>query len=185
MSEDLSGTLLGYAARYYDGTEETEFVSQDYWTGKEIRERIAKGAFKRALAEGQDVKALFDHNTSQLLGRRGAGTLKLKSDKQGLLYEIQLAETTIAQDVRTHVERGDLVGSSFAFTVEAEKWEKKKDGTQIRTIQDVNLFDVGPVVNPAYSGTSVEAASCQNREELSRKAFLARVAERWAEIESR
>lgn len=145
--------ISGYAAVYYDSRNKgTEYTVDGF------RERIAPGAFKRAIQENQDVVALFDHDTSKLLGRSGAGTLELESDGRGLKYTIHTADTTIARDVVENIRAGNLQGSSFAFRVKKESWEEGDDGEHIRTVQDVDLFDVGPVTNPAYPATSTEAA---------------------------
>ena len=42
-------------------------------------ERVARGAFDHALAAGQDILALVDHNPSALLARTASGTLRLRS----------------------------------------------------------------------------------------------------------
>ena len=118
-------------------------------------ETIAPGAFARALRDKQDVRALFNHDSGNLLGRISSGTLRLQEDQTGLRYEIDLPDTTLARDVRTLVERGDLSGSSFAFRVKAETWRKDDNNPNCyrREINDVDLIDVGPVTFPAYAGT--------------------------------
>lgn len=140
--------VIGYAAVYYNGNRNTEY---ELWPG--VFERIAPGAFDRAIGEGQDVAGLFNHDPDNVLGRT-PGSLKLSSDGDGLRYEIDLADTTLAQDVGKLVARGDVRGSSFAFSVRKEEWEETDDGREIRTILDVDLYDVGPVTFPAYEGTS-------------------------------
>jgi len=147
--------LVGYAAVYYDGTPETEYT---LWRG--AVERIIPGAFDRAIAENDDVRALFNHDSALLLGRTPQ-TLALSSDKVGLRYAINLGDTSIAKDVAQHVGRGDVSGSSFAFQVEREEWVIEniddEDSTEIRNILSVRLFDVGPVTYPAYDATTAEA----------------------------
>src|SRR5262245_48363063 len=66
--------ITGHAARYYDGTPGTEFV---LWPG--VVERIAVGAFNRAVREGDNAAALFNHNSDIILGRVSANTLRLFS----------------------------------------------------------------------------------------------------------
>lgn len=140
--------LVGYAAVFYDGTPETEFQLYD-----DMVERIMPGAFDKVLAAKEDVRGLFNHDESQLLGRTAAGTMSLKSDDRGLLYNIRLGKTTVAKDVAAHVKRGDVDGSSFAFRVRGQEF-KTADGVDIREITEVGpLFDVGPVTFPAYTAT--------------------------------
>lgn len=144
--------LQGYAALFYDGTERTEYVVADLF-----RERIMPGAFDKAIKDRDDVRALFNHEPNQLLGRVSAGTLKLETDKTGLRYTIQMnTDTSIGRDIVGHVRRGDLQGSSFAFRVTQQTWIDADDGgLDIRQIESVQLFDVGPVTYPAYEATSV------------------------------
>ncbi len=145
----------GLAAVYYDGTPATEFKLFD-----DLVERIMPGAFDRALTEGQDVVALFNHEADNLLGRRSAGTMRLRSVAAGLHYEIDLADTRIGSDVAKMVQRGDLAGSSFAFIPRKVKYVDATDSElEVRQIEDVDLFDVGPVTYPAYNATSVESKS--------------------------
>lgn len=147
-------TITGYAASFYDGTDATEF---QLWDG--AVERIMPGAFDRALKESDDVRALFNHNPDNLLGRTSADTLSLRADKTGLRYSIEPGDTAIARDVIEHIRRGDLQGSSFAFEVTDEEW-RKEDDVEIREVKGVRLFDVGPVTYPAYESTTTAVRSC-------------------------
>jgi HK97 family phage prohead protease len=52
------------------------------------------------------------------------------------------------------IARGDVYGSSFGFRNAKDRWERK-DGKALRTLVEMDVFDVGPVVNPAYEDTSV------------------------------
>jgi HK97 family phage prohead protease len=153
--DDAKPGLSGYAAVF----------GQDYviYESKSFRmvERIKAGAFTRAVDEEQDVRGLFNHNPDNLLARTTNGTLSLNQDKKGLSFDLDLdARTHIAQDVRCFVDRGDVTGCSFAFLVRKQTWtETEEDGftTYQREIEDVDLFDVGPVTYPAYDATSVGA----------------------------
>lgn len=151
--------ISGYAAVFFrEGNDATEYAPKPAPSGFRTRERIKPGTFARALQENQEVVALFDHETHNLLGRTSAGTLELEEDDAGLRYTITTADTTIARDVVENIRAGNLQGSSFAFVARKETWEENEAGEAIRTLEDVDLYDVGPVVNPAYEGTSAEAA---------------------------
>ena len=148
--------LSGYAAVYFrDGDPKTEF-KVDRFT-----ERMAPGCFDAMIAENQDVRALWNHDPSVVLGRRAAATLRLAADATGLHYECDLPDTQAARDLAVSVERGDVDGSSFAFQVRtdaagglAHTIEKRADGSYVRTIRSVNVLDISPVTFPAYAGTS-------------------------------
>lgn len=146
--EGESQHIVGLGAVTYDGTANTEY---ELWEGGPV-ERIMPGAFKRAIKE-DDVRGLFNHNPDHLLGRTSAGTMKLKTDKAGLNYDITPPESPVGDQVRESIRRGDLSGSSFSFHVTDERW-KKVDDREIREIRGVRLFDVGPVTFPAYEATT-------------------------------
>lgn len=156
IRESASGSrIVGYAAVYYDGTPGTEYRMWD-----DVYERIEPGAFGAESWRGHDVLGLFDHEPRNLLGRLSAGTLRLEADERGLRYEIDLGDTSVARDVREHLRRGDLRGSSFAFEVRegGQRLEEGK-GRRVRTLTALNVYDVGPVVEPAYGGASASLRS--------------------------
>jgi len=162
--------VVGYAARFYNGKPETEF---ELWPG--LVERIMPGAFKRTLKDGPDVVALFNHDPSMILGRRSAETLILKEDGKGLSYDVTPGDTTVGRDVLEHVRRGDVVGSSFGFLVAPAGEKTRKEGhILIRELHDVDLFDVGPVTNPAYEATSAKVRALEGQAKEARKARQAR-----------
>jgi HK97 family phage prohead protease len=143
----------GYAAVYYDGTPRTEF---EMLPG--VRERIARGTFSRALAGEDDVVALFNHDANHVLGRLGSETLVLRDDDVGLKYEIQMPNSEVGRTVLESIRRRDVTGSSFSFRVLDEGVDVNGD-EMVRTVKSVELFDVGPVVFPAYKATTAEANS--------------------------
>lgn len=148
--EGQSPKLVGYAAVWYDGTPGTE-----YELYRDVTERVQMGAFAKHVAENADVVGLFNHAADAVLGRRSAGTLRLNEDSVGLRYEIDLGDTVAGSDVAKMVERGDVTGSSFGFLPRGVKWQRNDDGTEVRILTDVELFDLGPVTFPAYTATSV------------------------------
>ncbi len=122
-----------------------------------FREKISKGAFKKAIKE-DDVRALFNHDPSLLLGRTKAGTLALSEDKEGLYMEIDPPPTQLGRDLMELIERGDVSQQSFSFSVEKEEWKYPKDKPAERTLVEVRLYDVSPVTFPAYEDTDVTVA---------------------------
>lgn len=160
--------IHGYAAVFY--VEDDETTQYQLWPG--VVERIMPRAFNRALKDKDDVRGLFNHNPDQVLGRTSAKTMKLTKDTRGLRYEIDPPNTTIGMDTAESINRGDVSGSSFSFTVDddGQKWVRKMndDGSSvdIREIHSVKmLYDVGPVTFPAYSGTTTGLRS-ENLSEL-------------------
>lgn len=113
-------------------------------------EQVAPGAFTKTLLE-QDIRALFNHDESKVLGRAVAGTLRLEEDKTGLAYEIDLPDTTDGRDLAVLLQRGDVSGSSFGFRTVADEWGETDSGFPLRTLTQASLRDVGPVTFPAYT----------------------------------
>jgi HK97 family phage prohead protease len=119
-------------------------------------EDLAPTAFDRVLGDpSTDVRALFNHDPNLLLGRQGAGTLKVGTDSQGLQFEVQLPNTQLGNDLRELVARQDINGASFAFMPGEDEWTRTADGRSIQTHTSVSrLLDVSPVTYPAYEGAS-------------------------------
>lgn len=145
------GILDGYAAVF--NSDSLEFSGY----GKPWVERIAPGAFKRTLAEQPDVKALWSHRADAILAR-SPDTLKTSEDATGLRVEISLIDTQQNRDILTSIRAKIIDAMSFGFSARSVKWEEGKE-QDVRTLLDVDLFEVSAVVWPAYPGTSVSARS--------------------------
>jgi HK97 family phage prohead protease len=125
-----------------------------------FKETVQRGAFKRSLASSTEVTMLFNHDESLLLGRRSANTLTVEEDEIGLKFSCSLADTSVARDVYQNLKAGNLRECSFGFCVDTpdgERWEKLTDGSMLRTLVSVKLFDCSVVSFPAYPGTSAAA----------------------------
>lgn len=127
-----------------------------------FREEILPGAFDRIVNRQRgkaDVVALFNHDSNIVLGRTSSGTLELSTDDKGLRYVV--TPPVSRQDIVELVQRRDVRGSSFAFTVDknGESFRTAEDGKAIRQIREVSgLYDVGPVLQPAYPSSSAAVA---------------------------
>lgn len=119
-------------------------------------ETLARSAFDEVLSADPDVKALFNHNPSMILGSTRAKTLRLDVDDVGLRFEVDLPNTSYAADLRELVDREDVRGCSFGFLPGADRWSRAPDGGQLRTHTSIKgLVDVSVVTHPAYDGTDV------------------------------
>lgn len=141
---------------------------QKAWIGGDsgFYEVIEPGAFDRVLGEAPDVRLLLEHDPRWLLGRTMSGTLRLATDKKGLAVEADMPDTSYAHDAAELITRGDLGQMSFAFEVpyppqsEFERWERQKDGTDLRRLIDFRgLYDASLVAYAAYEGTDVALRS--------------------------
>jgi HK97 family phage prohead protease len=137
-------TLSGHAAVFH---QETRI--------KDFREVVLPGAFKSSL--GRDVLALVDHDPTKLLARSKSGTLRLEEDERGLRFELDLPDTSLANDVLALVKRGDLGGCSFGFHVApgGERWQGKRRELRSVVLHEISLVSAWP----AYQGTHVSARS--------------------------
>ena len=125
-----------------------------------FREQIAAGAFAEAIQK-DDVRALLNHDPNFVLGRSGAGTLRMTEDAHGLAVEIDPPDTQAARDLLVSMKRGDITQMSFGFSVRpnGQNWAKDDAGQYVRTLTRVRLFDVSPVTYPAYPQTDVAVRS--------------------------
>jgi hypothetical protein len=155
---DGKRTLAGYAAVFNSEAD----------IGGYFREVIAPGAFTNTLKDA-DVRALVDHDSGRLIGRKSNGTLRLSEDKRGLKVEIDLPDTSDGRDVAALVKRGDMDGMSFGFMVTHDEWDETQDPPK-RTIRAVSLREVSAVTFPAYDDTTLALRTLEGAKEEARKA---------------
>lgn len=123
-------------------------------------EMISPTAFEGVI-ERSDVFAVLDHDRNKVLARSkmGKGSLELNIDEKGLQFRFESPNTTLGNDVLSMVKRGDLTDASFCFTVEDESWQKREDGSYLRTINKIgDLFDVAICYDGAYAESYTEVA---------------------------
>lgn len=160
-------TLEGYGAVFGQKTR------IDSWEGT-FDEQIQMGAFKKTLRERSPVMQ-FDHGSHPLIGSIPIGSIKeLREEEAGLWVSGRMTDNWLMEPVRMAIAEGNIKGMSFRFNVVRERWEdvsgkELKDPYEIsellwnsgdrgpltRTITEVKLLEVGPVVWPAYDQTSV------------------------------
>jgi HK97 family phage prohead protease len=138
----------------------------------EFREKIAPGAVTRTLKEKPDVVMLLDHDSGRVLGRTAAGaaagTLSLRENRIGLHFSLDVDPSTPegATALGT-VGRQDIRGCSFGFRVRAEEWEDGGNRLPLRTITDVDLYELTLTAFPAYAETSAAMRSRNTNSEAA------------------
>jgi hypothetical protein len=145
MDEERGPVITGLGVRYNK-------YSADLGGFVEV---VLPGSGNKTIVE-QDIRGLFNHDPNNLLGRKGAGTLRLASEDQGIRYFIDAPDTQVGRDVIELVRRGDIPGSSFGFTLVNERsqsWAKTSRGYPVRQIHEYVMRDIGPVTFPAYGST--------------------------------
>lgn len=124
-------------------------------------EQVAPSAFDETLSRAErNVLGAWNHNLDTLLATTESGSLVLATDERGLSYAMNLDPTDPdAQRVAAKVRSGMVKGSSFSFAVRADDWSTTEQGFPLRTLEDVVLYELGPVASPAYLQTQDDGAS--------------------------
>ncbi len=126
-----------------------------------FRERIMPGAFDGMLNRQrgrQDLVSYYNHNPDILLGRESSGTLKVWTDEKGIGFEV--TPPASRADILELVARRDVKGASFTFSIDkgGEAFTTDENGRAIREVRSATIYELGPVVQPAYPSTSVSVA---------------------------
>lgn len=159
-------TLEGYAAVFNQWTDIRDSMGA-------YKEQIAPGAFKRTLGQRTPVLQ-FDHGSHPLIGSIPLGSIsQLREDKNGLFVRARLSDNWLVEPVRDAIRDGGVNGMSFRFRVVSDDWATV-DGEDTRTISEVELLELGPVVFPAYEQTSVAVRSLVGALDDELRAALAR-----------
>lgn len=122
---------------------------------------------KDALSETdlRDVRFLVNHNTDMIPLARSRNnnensTMRMKVDEEGMEIKVNLdtENNADARSLYSAVERGDITGMSFMFTVDSDTWEELESDHPTRRINTIGkVFEVSAVTFPAYEATSIQA----------------------------
>ncbi len=150
-ASDDGFTLEGYGAVFDSPTR------IDSWEGT-FDEVIAKGAFAKTLKERTPV-VQFDHGHDIATGSVPiAAVQEIREDSKGLFVSARMFDNPRVEPIRQAIAGGAIDGMSFRFRVVREEWDDSAD-IAVRTIKEVELFELGPDVFPAYDATSVGVRS--------------------------
>lgn len=121
------------------------------------------GGFKERMRPGSveldaDLVALFDHDTSMVLGRTSAGTMEVRRDEAGVAFSAYPPDTTWARDLLVSMERGDIKGCSYRMLVDEDTWYVQ-DGEVRRDVLKARISELTITSMPAYPQTTAEARS--------------------------
>jgi hypothetical protein len=140
-------------------------------------EIIERGALEGA--DLKDVRFLINHNTDMIPLARSRNnnensTMQLSVDEEGMTIRVDLdtENNAEAKSLYSAVERGDLDGMSFMFTVDADKWEDIESEHPTRTITGLGkIFEVSAVTFPAYEQTSITARGLSDALESAKESL--------------
>lgn len=122
------------------------------------QETIARGAFGTTLSQKPDVQLLLNHEGLPL-ARTTNGSLDLREDERGLLFEARMdGSDPDVQRIQRKIESGLLDQCSFAFRVTRQTWDEEYENREITEV-DLNRGDVSIVNYGANPNTSVSLRS--------------------------
>ena len=119
-------------------------------------------------ADLTDVRFLVNHDISKIpLARsrrnNGNSTMQFSVDQQGLLLDwvkLDVENNSEARALYSAVQRGDISGMSFMFSIDQERWEDLESDHPTRHIEKIgSVVEVSAVTFPAYDTTSIDARS--------------------------
>lgn len=170
MTENMEIRAFNFEVRAQQDEEHGTFLDgtpivYDSWTDLGwYDEMIDRGAL--AETDLRDVRFLVNHNTDMIPLARSRNnnensTMQLSVDDEvGMKIRVNLdAENNAdARALYSAVERGDITGMSFMFTVDSDRWEDIDSDHPKRHILSIRkVFEVSAVTFPAYEATSIQA----------------------------
>ena len=177
-----SRSFSGYGI-VFDSDSQPLYIYDEQRGVVKVTEQISRDSL--AEADVSDVISAINHNFERVLARTTSGTLELETDEKGVRYRMELPDTSYANDLRVSVLRGDITGSSFVFTMDAEQGyniQERGDGSLLAIPKRITkVYEMGPVTVPAYPETTAENRS--GFLEAQAKEFLQRQDEAQAEAE--
>ena len=130
-----------------------------------IREMIEPGALDDT--DLKDVRFLVGHDTTSIPLARSRNnnansTMQMSVTERGMEIRVDLdtENNPRAKELYSAVQRGDISGMSFMFTVVKDAWDDLDTDQPLRRITAIGkVFEVSAVTFPAYEGTDIQAAA--------------------------
>ena len=124
-------------------------------------EIIERGALDKANL--QDVRFLVNHDTSKIPLARSRknnknSTMQLTVDNDGMSIRVTLdvENNAEARALYSAVQRGDITGMSFMFSINKEEWQELESDHPTRRIREIGtVVEVSAVTFPAYEQTEI------------------------------
>ncbi|MFB5197883.1 phage major capsid protein [Neobacillus sp. KR4-4] len=141
-------------------------LSQLLGTAKKFKEKIAPGAFKRAIENrSREIDFLAEHDNKLVLASTRNSSLELREDEQGLFMSAKISPTSYGQDYFTLISEGLIQSMSFGFRALKDSWTRE-NGVHILTVHELELFEVSAVKEPAYLQSMISARGINLVEEI-------------------
>ena len=133
----------------------------------------------------RDVMALYSHNSAQVLGRVGSGTLALAYGDEDITYSLKLNPAdSLASDVWARLVRGDINSASIGFVPIEGEWVEAQDNSldadpdaeedatiEVFAISRAELVEVSLVAQGAFAGATSAPATGQEGRHIDLGAF--------------
>lgn len=128
------------------------------------QETIADGALD--MTDLRDVRFLVNHNTDMIPLARSRNnnensTMQMRvvpNEGMEIRVDLDTENNADAKALYSAVERQDISGMSFMFSVNGDNWEDLESEYPKRTITSIGkVFEVSAVTFPAYEQTSIQA----------------------------
>jgi HK97 family phage prohead protease len=146
-------TLEGYAAVFNSPADIDDLLGT-------YTEVIKPGAFKRTL-EHRTPPLLFNHGRHPLIGNMPIGAIQdIREDDRGLYFRARMFDNWLIEPLTEAIREQAVKGMSFRFEVPkgAESWNRN-GAKHVRSVREVVLHELGPVVFPAYADATAALRS--------------------------
>lgn len=171
---ELSGNIIsGWAIRF---NVWSQLIGGDFY------EIILPSAITQEDIDKSFIYMYYNHDEKKVLGvhrpkdDKKEGSLMLEVvENEGLRFMLELPDSELGREVKQYIERGDLGGMSFGFSVHEDKnsdeWNYQFNcGGQsfehpqlCHEIYRLRLFEISCVFNPAYpDGGTLELSNRAN-----------------------
>lgn len=159
---DIDGTMT--VSGYVNKTNE---FSNILGATKKFVEKITKGAFAKAILNStRDIDFLAEHQGKLILASTRNQSLVLTEDEEGLFMSATITPTSWGKDYYELINSGILRNMSFGFRTVKDSWKSIGSGLFERTIEELELFEVSVVRDPAYSQSTIAARGTDLVEEV-------------------
>ncbi len=165
VSDSRGLTLEGYAAVFDQPTRISNAFEGDF------TETVRQGAFSKMVRQNPPPVVQFDHGTHPMIGQMPiAAPPSSREDARGLWVSTTVHDNWMTIPVRDAIESGAIPGWSFRFIPNegGDQWDTMREN---RDLLDLKVFELGPVVFPAYTGTEIALRMAKQLREAPEQQF--------------
>lgn len=135
-----------------------------YSRGKRFREVVSKGAFQKAIDKAEKIDYLAEHDNKRILASTSNGSLTIKETDEGVEMSANIVDTSYGRDAYALIKSGIIGHMSFGFRAIKSKWSSCEDGIPLRTVEELEIFEVSSLRNPAYTDSSISARGIEEED---------------------